>query len=446
MESFVEKFERMTPVILKFANAKAVVAMKDGLMTIIPLTLIGSVFLLLAFIPLPGWNAWMTGLFGANWQEPLFQVVGATFDILALVGIFGIAYNYAKNEECEPVSAGILALVSFLIVTASSVTAKSGEVVGGVIPKVWTGGKGMIAAILIGLAVAYIYTWFIKRRITIKLPEGVPQGVANAFSALIPGAVVITLSFLVYILFKSVAGKTFIEVIYQILQTPLQGLTGSLFGAIVIPFFISFFWWFGIHGPAVVMNGVMSPIVLANSLANQDIVNAGGKLIAGQNAHIVTQQFVDQFITFGGSGMTLGLVLAMIFLAKSKQMKQLGKLSIIPGIFNINEPVIFGFPIVFNPLMLIPFILVPTLSGIITYFAIASGFIAPFTAVQVPWTTPPIISGFIIGGWQAALLQALLICMAAVVYLPFLKVQDKQHVQEEQQEEQATKAGAGISL
>jgi len=121
-------------------------------------------------------------------------------------------------------------------------------------------------------------------------------------------------------------------------------------------------------------------------------------------------------------------------------------LSIIPGIFNINEPVIFGFPIVFNPLMLIPFILVPTLSGIITYFAIASGFIAPFTAVQVPWTTPPIISGFIIGGWQAALLQALLICMAAVVYLPFLKVQDKQHVQEEQQEEQATKAGAGISL
>lgn len=445
MGSLVENFEKMTPAIMKFANAKPVVAIKDGLMTIIPLTLIGSIFLLLAFIPLPGWNDWMTGMFGPQWQEPLFQVVGATFDILALVGIFGIAYHYAKNEDCEPVSAGVLSLVSFLIVTASSVTTKSGEVVGGIIPKVWTGGKGMIAAILIGLAVAYIYTWFLKRKITIKLPEGVPQGVANAFSALIPGAVIITLSFFVYIIFKSAAGKTFIEVIYQLLQTPLQGLTSSLFGAIAIPFLISFLWWFGIHGAAVVMNGVMGPIVLANSLANQDVVNAGGQLVAGVNAHIVTQQFVDQFITFGGSGMTLGLVLAMIFVAKSKQMKELGKLSIVPGLFNINEPIIFGFPVVFNPMMLVPFILVPTLSGIITYSAIASGFVPPFTAVQVPWTTPPLISGFIIGGWQAALLQGLLIFMAAAIYLPFLRMQDKQHVQEEEKEAAAEKS-AGITM
>ncbi|MBP2643220.1 MAG: system, lactose/cellobiose family subunit [Firmicutes bacterium] len=446
MGSMVESLEKLTPIILKFANSKSVVALKDGVMTIIPLTLIGSVFLLLAFLPIPGWNDWMASLFGVHWQEPLFQVVGATFDIIALVSVFGISYYYSRNEGCEPISSGVLAVVSFIIVTASSVTTKNGEIVGGVIPKTWTGGKGMIAAILIGLTVAYIYSWFVKRKITIKLPEGVPQGVANAFTALIPGVVIVTLSFFVYILFKTVVNKTFIEFIYQLLQTPLQGLSSSLFGAIAIPFLISFLWWFGIHGPAVVLDGLMRPIVLANCLENQDIINAGGTLIAGQNAHIVTPQFVDQFITFGGSGMTLGLVIAMIFMSKSKQMKQLGKLAIIPGLFNINEPIIFGFPIIFNPVMLVPFILVPTLSGIITYFSIAVGLVPPFTAVQVPWTTPPLISGFIVGGWRAALLQLLLIFMAALVYLPFLKVQDKQHLKEEKQAEQENPAAAKLTM
>jgi PTS system cellobiose-specific IIC component len=184
-----------------------------------------------------------------------------------------------------------------------------------------------------------------------------------------------------------------------------------------------------------VVGGVMGPILGANSLANQDILNAGGTLVAGQNAHIVSQQFVDQFITFGGSGMTLGLVVAMIILAKSKQMKTLGKLSLVPGIFNINEPILFGFTIVLNPIMMFPFIAVPTLSGIISYFAISSGLIPAFGAVAVPWTTPPILSGFIVGGWRAAVWQILLILMAAAIYLPFLKISDKQLVKLEEQEE-----------
>lgn len=436
MKKFENIMEKLGPFIMKFANSKPVMAMKDGLMLIMPLTLVGSLFLLLAFIPINGWNSLMESLFGKAWQEPLFQVTGATFDIIALVAVFGIAYTYAKNEGCEAISAGILGIVSFLIVTASYVTGSGNEKIGGVIPKTWTGGKGMIAAILVGLLVGYIYSWFIKKGIRIKMPEGVPTGVANAFSALIPGLVIMVISMLLYIVFNVFAGKTFIEWVYEVLQIPLQGLTDSLGGAIAIPFLISLLWWFGIHGATVVM-GVMGPICQANALSNQEIVNAGGKLIAGQNAHIVTQQFVDQFITFGGSGMTLGLVLAMIFLAKSSHLKKLGELSIIPGIFNINEPILFGFSIVFNPMMLLPFIIVPTLSGIITYTAIRIGLVAPFTAVQIPWTTPPILSGFIVGGWRAALLQILLIIMAAFIYLPFLKIQDKISLQEEIKAESA---------
>jgi PTS system cellobiose-specific IIC component len=431
MSKFEKSMEKMSPTIMKFANSKPIIAIKDGVMMTMPLTLVGSVFLLLAFIPLPSWNPWMTSLFGANWQQPLFQVTGASFDLMALVAVFGIAYNYAKNEGIDGINSGILGIVSFIIVTISSVTAKSGEKIGGVIPKTWTGGQGMIAAILIGLAVGYIYSWFITRDLRIKLPEGVPSGVVSAFTALIPAAVIMTLSMLVFIFFSVVTGKTFIEWIYSVLQIPLQGLTDSLGGALAIPFTISFLWWFGIHGAALI-GGVMGPLLQANGLANQELVKHGTALVAGQNAHIVTQQFVDQFITFGGSGMTLGLVIAMLYYAKSSRLKTLGRLSIIPGLFNINEPILFGFTIVLNPMLFIPFVIVPMLSGLITYLSILSGFVPAFTAVQVPWTTPPIISGFIVGGWRAALLQALLILMAAVIYFPFLKKQDAQYVKEEQ--------------
>ena len=140
----------------------------------------------------------------------------------------------------------------------------------------------------------------------------------------------------------------------------------------------------------------MSPILTANALDNQSIIDAGQALVAGDNAKIVTVQMVDIFGKFGGAGITLGFVIAGIIIAKSKQMKSISKLSLIPGVFNINEPVIFGLPIVFNPLMLIPFIIVPVLAVIMTYASIALGFIQPFTATQVPWTTPPIIYYFLL--------------------------------------------------
>lgn len=431
MEKLQKSIEKLGPYFMKFANAKPLLALKDGLMLIMPLTLVGSLFLLLAFLPIPGYENMMQNMFGAGWQEPLFQVTGATFDIIALVAVFGIAYTFAKNENTEAVSAGILGIVSFVIVTNSFVLTEGAEKIGGVLPKAWTGGKGMIASIIIGLFVGYVYTWCIKKNLKIKMPAGVPEGVSNAFVALIPGFIIITTSMLVYMLFKATTGETLIEFVYAVLQIPLQGMTDSIGGAIAIPLLISLFWWFGIHGPAVVM-GVMGPIVQANALANQEIINNGGTLVVGENARVVTQQFVDQFITFGGSGITLGLVIAMVFLAKSAHAKKLGKLSIVPGIFNINEPVIFGFPIVLNPIMLIPFVLVPTISGIVTYLSITLEFIKPFTAVQLPWTTPPILSGFIVGGWQGAVIQGLIIAMSAVVYYPFLKAQDKQYLIEEE--------------
>lgn len=174
-------------------------------------------------------------------------------------------------------------------------------------------------------------------------------------------------------------------------------------------------------------------VLSANSLENQAIIDSGKALTIANGAHIVTHQFLNIYINMTGTGLTLGLVLAMIFFGKSQQSKKLGGLSFVPGCFNINEPVLFGFPIVMNPIMAVPFILNPMLTGIILYCSIRFGLVAPFGGIMPPWTTPPIVSGFLAGGWRAALLQALLIIMSLLVYLPFFKKQDAINLKMEQQ-------------
>lgn len=427
--------DSILPKVLKVVTSKPITAIKDGFMLTMPLTIIGSVFLLIAFVPIPGYGSFMSSIFGDAWATPLFQVVGATFDILALIAVFGIAYTYVKNEGHNGANAGILGIVAFLIVMKAFVLAPDGVTqIGGVIPKAYLGGKGMIGAIVIGLIVGKIYATALKRNWIIKLPEQVPEGVSNAFKSLIPGFVIVVLAFLTYIFFEVVFEKTFIETIYYIIQTPLQNLSDSYFGALIVAMLISLLWWCGVHGPAVVM-GIMGPILVANALQNQDVLNAGGTLVAGENAKIVTQQFIDQYITVGGSGLTFGLVICMLLFARSTQMKQMGKIAFIPGLFNINEPVIFATPIIFNPIMLIPFLAAPMISVTMVYLSIDIGLVGPFSAIQVPWTTPIVLGGFIIGGWTAAVLQVAVCAMTVAVYFPFFKYQDKLALSQEKENE-----------
>lgn len=175
----------------------------------------------------------------------------------------------------------------------------------------------------------------------------------------------------------------------------------------------------------------------------------GMTLVNNPEAKIFTCQINDVFVKSGGCGLTLGLLLAGIFTAKSEQLSSLLKMAFVPGLFNINEPLIFGLPIVFNPYLLVPFVIVPLIAMFITYGAIASGFMAPFSAVQVPWTTPPIIAGFLLDGWQGAVVQIVNLAIATVIYFPFLKAQDRAFLKEEMadvaaEEEPQGKAEAAI--
>lgn len=423
--------EKLLPPVLKFVNTKAITALRNGMLYTMPFTIVGSIFLLLSNFPIPAVAEWVAN---SGLSFYFNEAFGASFAIMSLFAVIGIASSYVKEEGFEGLPAGMIAVVIFLLTMRSTATdAESGTVISNVIDKTWTGGQGMISAILVGLFVGWAYSWFLKRDIRIKLPEQVPTNVANSFTALIPAASITTVALAIYILFDKLFNTTVVESIYSVIQSPMQGVTDTLGGALMLGFLVPFLWFFGVHGSTLV-GGIMGPILTANSLENTAILESGKELTVANGGHIVTQQFLDQFMTVTGAGMTIGIVMFMVLFARSSQFKQLGRLAMIPAFFNINEPIIFATPIVMNPIMAIPFILTPVASGVITYFALYSGLVPLFTAVQVPWTTPPIISGFLVGGWQAALLQAFVLVLGFFIYLPFIRKVDVLNYKQEQGE------------
>lgn len=421
--------EKVIPKIMAFINTKAIQSLKDGMVYSMPLLIVGSIFLILANFPI---KAVSDALAASGITDILNQAYGATFNISAMIAVIGIAYNYVKLEGQEPLSGGIVALSVFLLLQPSSVLMENGDVVGNIINKDWTAGKGMIGAILIGWIVAFVYCWFLKKNIRIKMPAGVPGGVANAFSALIPAGAIVLGATVIHGICDMGLHATAMELIYSVIQTPLQGMTDSPAGAILMCFMGPFLWMFGVHGSTIV-GGIMSGLLQANSLANQAIVDSGMELTVANGGHIVTQQFYDQFINVTGAGLTIGVVIYMVAFAKSKQLKTLGRLEAVPALFNINEPILFGIPIVMNPILAVPFIAMPVIACVIQYVALATGLCPLYTAIQVPWTCPPIISGFLVGGWRSALLQVVIFIISFFVYLPFIRRVDKMNLKMEEE-------------
>ena len=426
-----EIFDKFLEFMANFAQLRGVVALRDGFIMTTPFTIGGSLFLLIANLPIPGYPEFMASIFGSDWTAPLNAVAGATFNVLALVVVMAITYKFVANEGCDASMASLLALSTFLVLMPPEIVTEGGEVVGGIIPKTWAGSNGVITAILVSFAVSAIFCYCEKNHLGIKMPSTVPSGVTRAFEALTPAFLLFLGGSVLYGIFHFLGETTFPEFIFKVLQIPLQGLSDTIIGGSIIAALQSILFWAGIHGPNVV-GGVVNPILIANSLDNQALLDAGQQLMGNPSAKIITCQVNDVFIKSGGCGLTLGLLIASWLSAKSAQMKSITKLATVPGIFNINEPIIFGLPVVFNPFLLVPFVLVPLLALFITYGAIAVGFMAPFSAVQVPWTTPPILAGLLLNGWQGAVIQLVNLVMATAVYFPFVRAQDRKMLAEEQ--------------
>lgn len=441
--SFLEN--RVMPVAGRIAEQKHLQAIRDGIILTMPLLIIGSLFLIIGFIPIPGYSDFMSSIFGDKWLTKLLYPVNATFDIMALIVSFGVAYRLAEKYKVDPLSAGAISVASFLLATPYTTMftpegAGAAVEVGGVIPVALMGSKGLFVAMILAILSTEIYRKIIQKKIVITMPEGVPPAVSRSFVALIPAAVVLLVVWLLRILIENTSFQSIHNIVADLLVGPLNTLGGSLFGAIIAVLLVHVLWSLGLHGAAIV-EGVLGPIWLSLMDQNRALFQASA---GAELPNIVTKQFFDMWVYAGGSGATLALVLLMMFRARSEQMKNIGRLSMGPGLFNINEPVIFGMPIVMNPLLIIPFIVAPIVLVIISYAAMTLGWVAKPSGVAVPWTTPPIISGYLATGGKisGSVLQLVNFVIALLIYYPFFRLWDKQKLAEEKASSASDKAAS----
>lgn len=424
MNQFMDKIgEAIMPIAEKMTGNRYLSAIKEGFFGATPILIAGSIFLLFTSLPIPGYEGFMQSVFGSGWMDFFYFPYQVSFKLMAIFVVVGMAKSLSQYYKVDSKLATALSFVAIFMLTPVIVT--EAKVKG--LPLDNFSAQGLFVCMIATAIAVEVYRFCVQRGVTIKMPDSVPQNVASAFAAVIPGFMIILIFNIIRIGFQMTDFQSAQSFIFAVLQQPLQSLGGTLPATVLVLLLEAFIWCFGIHGSSIV-SSVMNPIWYALSAENMAAFEAGLPL---QN--IVNYQFISFFVKIGGVGATLSLSLLCLLKAKSNQYKALGKLSIGSSLFNINEPVIFGFPIVLNPMMMIPFILANILVGVVTYLAIASGLVPMINGANLPYTIPVIISGFMICGWRGALLQVVLLLMTLAIYYPFFKAQDKTAYEEEQQ-------------
>lgn len=437
MNGFAQAIEtKIMPFANKIGNQRHMVAIRKGIIATMPLVIVGSFFTILLNIPVDSIAALI---------EPYREVLDVPFrytvGFMALYATFGIASSLARSYKLDTLTAGILATMSFLITAAppTRVFENVEDVInaGRYLNIANLGSGSLFGSIVTAIVSVEIYRFFLEKKITIKMPEGVPPEVSNSFTALIPGAVILVLFWVI----RHVFGFDLNGFLSNILM-PLKGVLAgnSLFGGLLTVFLICFFWVLGIHGPAI-MGPVIRPFWDMSIAENMDAFAAGTS--AHDLPNIFTEQFLQWFVWIGGAGTTLALVILFMF-SKSKYLRSLGRLSFLPGIFNINEPMIFGAPIVMNPVLAIPFIGAPLITTTLSYFATVSGMI-PRMAARLGFAMPAPIAAWMSTDWSimAAVLVIVNFLITLAIYYPFFKAFEKQQLQKEADEiarEEAEKA------
>ncbi|WP_207696587.1 PTS sugar transporter subunit IIC [Enterococcus sp. DIV0212c] len=418
---FIE--EHLAGPMAKLANQRHLRAIRDGIIATLPLIIIGSFFLIIAFPPLPA--SWGVTEFLTSNAATILMPYRMTMFIMTLYATFGIGASLAKTYNLDVISGGILSTIAFLLtfvpvnipVEALDAAGTSGFV----LPMANLGGGGMFVGIITSILAVEIYRITDKSKFKITMPEQVPPAVARSFETLTPTLIVIlgisTLTYFIGFDWHSTVSK---------IVSPLVSAADSLPSVLLLIFLVTFFWSFGIHGVSIV-GSLARPLWLQLLDGNTAAMAAGKEL-----PNIAAEPFYQWFIWIGGSGCTIGLALLLAFKTKSQFASKLGKATLAPAIFNINEPLIFGTPIVLNPILIIPFILTPMITGTIAWFATQFGLVnrVIFTA---PWTLPGPIGAYLAtgGDWRAAILSIALIIVSVVIYYPFVMIYDNNELEKE---------------
>lgn len=421
MDNFVNILQdKLGPIAAKLNANRYLASIRDGFMGVMSLLILGSIFLLLAALPLPGYADFMASVFGPDWSQFFLIPFNMTMSIMTIYVVIGIARGMAQQYKVDELASMLWALAGFLILTP--VGSFDG---GSYLPMGNFGAGGLFLGMISAILAVEIINFVYSRGWKIKMPDTVPSNVSRSFDALTPGIFIMVIFTLINLLFKATPYETANNFIFTFIQTPLTALGASLPATVLVLLIETLLFSFGLHGPNIV-GGVMQPIWLTLTAENAAAFAAGEAL-----PNIVNYQFYSNYVKLGGCGATIGLAILCLIAAKSTQYKTLGKLAIGPAIFNINEPLIFGVPIVLNPVMMIPFMITPIVLAIATYFVMSIGLVPLANGANIPWTTPPVVAGLIIGGWKGALWQVVEILISVAIFFPFFKMQDNKAYQEE---------------
>lgn len=418
--------EKLLPIAGKLASSRILSVLRDAFMLSFPLTIVGSLAVVVMNLP------YLDKLIGADGVAAINNIFGilpsATMSIATLFVVIGIGYYLAKSYDVDAIFAAGVAVAAFLVLTPLTVTADNGTVINDVIPIARLGAKGMFVGIIGSFISTRVYVWAIKRNWTIKMPDGVPPTVAKSFAALIPGCIVIGLFLVIRTIFTYTPWGNIHDCIYEIIQMPLISLGSGLLATLVAIFAIQILWFFGLHGQ-IIVNSVLDPIWNTLSLENYEAFVAGTDI-----PNVITKQFIETFtVGMGGTGMTLAVIVGIFIFCKSRQMREVAKLAAPSGVFNVNEPIIFGLPIVMNPTILIPWVIAPMLVVAVSYFAMKTGLVPKTTGVAVPWTVPMFFSGILsTNSLRGGLLQIVNFAIVFVTWMPFIKSLDRFTIKNEE--------------
>lgn len=425
--------DKVLPLAAKFGENKTIQAVSGGLMYTLPLTLCAALFSILAKFPIPAVEKWFTSL---GLTEHFNAILGGTLNIIALFIAVSIPYTYTKivnKSNTNPLMAGMLSLATFIILMPQTVN--NGKIAALAMDNL--GSQGMFVAIIVGILIAKLYVQLCgNKKLLVKMPKGVPPMVSQSFEPLLIAIIIIFLAFLVRVGISATPFDSIFSVINMVIADPLLKLGSSAPAWIFIAFIANALFFFGIH-PNVV-NSALVPILITMAYSNIAAFQAGTTM------QYRTTMITNSFLQNDATGSTLSLLIAIFIFCKSKRYRSFAKFSVVPNFFNVNEPIIFGLPIMLNPILFLPYLLSTLITGFIGYLGAITGFISyynPILSLGLPWTTPKIIGSFLTMGWQGLALRLFSMAVMVVVYLPFMKILDRQElIKEKLPEENKQKA------
>ncbi len=426
--SFLDKF---TMVAARIGNQVHLRSLRDAFATMMPLYILAGIAVLVNNVVFP---LFLSGDALSNVQVWGTALTNGTLNVASIVICGLIGYCLAANRRFDnPLACVVVSLSALLAMMPFNVSASLADASGDAVEVASAliygnvGVNGLFAGIIIGLVATEVFVRLSGvERLKVNLGEGVPPAVSNSFNVLIPMLLTLSVFGIVTAVLKVAFGTDLIALIKLFVQEPLKALGTSLPAVVLIYSIGNFLFTLGIH--QTVVNGVLLEPVLTVAISENMQAAAAGQAIPNN----ITINTLNCFGMMGGTGCTIALIIAtFLFFRKNKANTTIASMSLLPGLFNINEPIIFGFPIVFNIPMMIPFVLCPAINIVITYFATALNLIGPSIAL-VPWTTPPVLSGFLATGGdiRASILQVALLVLNVIIYLPFMKIAERVTAQE----------------